>query len=525
MMSSTEFLYGVLMTALASSVAMTMVMLLRRPVRHWLGASAAYLLWLAVPVAGGAVLLPAPRVVATAMHAAGTSPGTVTAFVAPLQAQSIWPLLLAGIWACGVLLTAVGLIRQQRRFVRGLGRVERRADGFWQAQAVLGLPAAMHLWRPRIVLPAGFEQRYTAQEQQLVLLHEQLHVRRGDIVVNALLAVMQCIHWFNPLLPFALRRCRDDQELSCDERVVARVGGARRSYGSAMLKTGLASSPLPVGCHWQSPHPLKERIAMLKRPVPGVKQWLTMVMLSLGVSSGLGYAAWAAQPARQEIASVGALHAVALEVDADGERQQFQIREHAGKPFAFALQSGKGVTWNAEFTLETAAAGQLRLSGELKADGVVVSRPVLLIAADTPAGVKVSTADGRSILDVALRVSRVASANQGTAAGKGRISVEPQSTPASIPSFATMSPPRYPPSMHTGEVWLKIDVAADGAVTGVVVDSSSGHADLDAAAVEAARGWTLNPGSKDGEAVAGQVRVPVRFDMDETETETSEVTS
>ncbi|MNV63194.1 Gram-negative bacterial tonB protein [compost metagenome] len=68
-------------------------------------------------------------------------------------------------------------------------------------------------------------------------------------------------------------------------------------------------------------------------------------------------------------------------------------------------------------------------------------------------------------------------------------------------------------------------MAADGAVTGVVVDTSSGHADLDAAAVEAARGWTLNPGSKNGKAVGGQVRVPVRFDMDETETETSDVTS
>ncbi|MNM57297.1 Regulatory protein BlaR1 [compost metagenome] len=524
-MSSTEFLDGLLMTALASSAAMTVVMLLRRPVRHWLGASAAYLLWLAVPVAIGAVLLPAPRVVATALHAADASPSIGTAIAVPLQSLPTWPLLLGGIWVCGALLMAVGLIGQQRRFVRGLGRVERRADGFWQAQAVLGLPAAMHVWRPRIVLPAGFEQRYTPQEQQLVLLHEQTHVRRGDIVVNALLAVMQCLHWFNPLLPFALRRCRDDQELSCDERVVARVGGARRSYGNAMLKTGLVLSPLPVGCHWQNPHPLKERIAMLKRPVPGRKQWLTMVMLSVGMSSGLGYAAWAAQPARQEVASLGALHLVALEVDADGERQQFQIREHAGKPFAFALQSGKGVTWNAEFTLEAADAGQLRLSGELKADGVVVSRPVLLIAADTSAGMKVSTADGRSVLDVELQVSPAAVATPNATAGNGRISMEPQSTPASIPSFATMSPPRYPPSMHTGEVWLKIDVAADGAVTGVVVDTSSGHDDLDAAAVEAARGWKLNPGSRNGEAVAGQVRVPVRFDMDKTETETSDVTS
>ena len=42
----------------------------------------------------------------------------------------------------------------------------------------------------------------------------------------------------NPLLPLALRRCREDQELSCDERVIANSAGARRSYAAAMLKTG-----------------------------------------------------------------------------------------------------------------------------------------------------------------------------------------------------------------------------------------------------------------------------------------------
>ncbi|WP_305806546.1 M56 family metallopeptidase [Stenotrophomonas sp. YIM B06876] len=44
-------------TTLASSAAMV-VLVLRGPVRHWLGASATYLLWLAVPVALAAVMLP-----------------------------------------------------------------------------------------------------------------------------------------------------------------------------------------------------------------------------------------------------------------------------------------------------------------------------------------------------------------------------------------------------------------------------------------------------------------------------------
>jgi len=63
-------------------------------------------------------------------------------------------------------------------------------------------------------------------------------------------------------------------------------------------------------------------------------------------------------------------------------------------------------------------------------------------------------------------------------------------------------------------VVLKVEVAADGTAAGVVVDRSSGHADLDEAAMEAARGWKFNPARKDGRPVAGKVRIPVRFDMD-----------
>ncbi|WP_194269666.1 TonB family protein [Stenotrophomonas sp. MYb238] len=284
-------------TALASGVAMAVVLALRGTVRHRLGASAAYLLWLAVPVALVAVLLPAPRSAVLPMTAIGATMPAANAALAPDMATLPWALLLGGAWLAGALLTMAWLLRQQRRFVRGLGMLRRRDDGSWQARAAAGLPAVVGLWRPRIVLPVDFEQRYTAPERRLVLLHEQVHLRRGDTVVNALLAAMQCLYWFNPLLPLAVRRCREDQELSCDERVVARSAGARRSYGDAMLKTGLALSPLPVGCHWQNHHPLKARIAMLKRPVPGKKQWFAIVLLCAGLSTGLGYAAWAAQPA------------------------------------------------------------------------------------------------------------------------------------------------------------------------------------------------------------------------------------
>jgi len=70
-----------------------------------------------------------------------------------------------------------------------------------------------------------------------------------------------------------------------------------------MLKTQLAEFGLPVGCHWQSSHPLKERIAMLNHPLPGpLRRASGLILVTAMVTTGT-FTAWAAQPGAS--ASVG----------------------------------------------------------------------------------------------------------------------------------------------------------------------------------------------------------------------------
>ncbi|MBW8312062.1 MAG: TonB family protein, partial [Rhizobium sp.] len=199
-----------------------------------------------------------------------------------------WPAL----WRAGALATALGCAARQWRFHRQLRARDASED---DDGAPLG-PAVIGLWRPRLVLPADFSRRYSPEEQALVLEHERQHLRRGDLPAQALCSLLRCVFWFNPLLHLAAARFRFDQELACDAAVLARHPDARRRYGEVMLKTQLADFGLPLGCHWQSSHPLKERIAMLKLPLPSAGRARVASALIAASMALATFAAWAVQP-------------------------------------------------------------------------------------------------------------------------------------------------------------------------------------------------------------------------------------
>lgn len=311
-MEAPELLAALVESAVASSVAIVLVMLLRRPLRARFGAATVYAVWLLVPVALLAVLLPSAAVtpVPTSMTLllGNAVPQAVAAKT--LSMRDAAPVLIP-MWWLGMLAMALRFALQQRRFRRALGPLRRRPDGLHQAGTTDGLPAALGLWRPRIVVPVDFEQRYTDEQRALMRAHEASHIRRGDLHINAAVVALRCGFWFNPLAHAAARHFRHDQELACDQRVIARHPTSRRAYGEAMLKTQLAAQPLPLGCHWGYSHPLTERIAMLKQPIPTVTRWLAGSALVAALSVLVGYSAWAAQPVRpapdQEVASVGSM--------------------------------------------------------------------------------------------------------------------------------------------------------------------------------------------------------------------------
>jgi TonB family protein len=308
-----EILAGLLRSGVAISVATILVLLLRKPLRHWLGARATYAIWSLIPMTAVAVLIPAPTketilpVVASAWVGI---PQAMTTMLTPASGTDASSILLVS-WLFGLVFAASVFARRQARFNRFIQRREHQPY-----DEVIGHgPAVAGLLRQRIVLPTDFKQRYNDAEQALVLAHEQVHLQRGDVHAQTLATALRCVFWFNPLLHFAVARFRFDQELACDAVVLAQYPKSRRSYGDAMLKTQMAEFGLPIGCHWQSSHPLKERIAMLKKPLPGIVRRTSGSILVAAVILSGSYSAWAAQPA---VAAHGGTHVVAASASATG---------------------------------------------------------------------------------------------------------------------------------------------------------------------------------------------------------------
>lgn len=521
---------------LAGSAALLLVLALRRPVRARLGASAAYALWLCVPVALLAVLLPrgadVPLVLPVAWQMA---PVAVVAATPEPQAGWHWREWLFASWLAGMLASMAVLGWQQRRFRRGLGALRRRDDGLYQStSATSGLPAVAGVLRPRILLPVDFEQRYTAQEQSLVIAHEHLHVRCGDLAANALAALLACLFWFNPLLHWALRRFRFDQELACDERVIARHPQARRSYGEAMLKTQFDPSPLPLGCHWQARHPLKERIDMLKRPTPSPLQWLFSVLLALAVTAATGYVAWATQPStgpgRPPAPGAEAdkpYYAVEVRMEVDGQSRTFSLREYAGRSFGFRQDADGAIPpWGAELMLlPVEDPAQVWIDTTIQVDGKQVSNPRMVVALGKAGTVRVSLPDGGPVITLDFTVQRMqkdavsADGNRPQAqppADEGHVSAQAANSP--LP-YNRWPPPSYPVEAArqgvSGGVVLVVTVGADGSVRDVQVEKSTPEGVFEAAAVEAARKWKFTPETRDGQPVeGGRVRVPITFETE-----------
>jgi len=107
-------------------------------------------------------------------------------------------------------------------------------------------PAVCGLFRPVILLPESLVSRLAPAQLRAVLLHELIHLRRGDIWVNCAQALLQIVYWWHPLLWLANARIRRVREEAVDDAVMLVLRDDANTYAATLLEVAKLAFHRPL---------------------------------------------------------------------------------------------------------------------------------------------------------------------------------------------------------------------------------------------------------------------------------------
>jgi len=97
-------------------------------------------------------------------------------------------------------------------------------------------PAVCGLFRSTLLVPRALIEKLSLAELRAVLLHELIHLRRGDVWVNCGQALLQIAYWWHPLVWLANARIRFVREEAVDDAVMAALGVDAAAYPPTLLQ-------------------------------------------------------------------------------------------------------------------------------------------------------------------------------------------------------------------------------------------------------------------------------------------------
>ncbi|HEY4088674.1 MAG TPA: M56 family metallopeptidase, partial [Bryobacteraceae bacterium] len=155
-----------------------------------------------------------------------------------------FPEVIPCIWLIGatLLLTRLSLglyaLRRMRRSAHPMSGDVLQSNS-------LAAPVTWGILHPVILVPAGFEH-LTEESREAVLCHERAHIRSYDFLFRLLAEMTRALIWFQPLIWIVSRRLREEQELACDDRVLA-SGVKPSAYAKLLLDWDLTPATPAIG--------------------------------------------------------------------------------------------------------------------------------------------------------------------------------------------------------------------------------------------------------------------------------------
>ena len=267
----------------------------------WWSVAAKFIVALASPSAIVLPVLPRAAAHAPAAEAAVTPapPAPVAqagaaARPAPLRARDSgapeipWTAVVVCAWALGLglsLLRTLGSWRRTRAVVARsqpggpalqavlhelAGRLALRRTVDVRVSTEVETPLIIDGRRPVILVPGERFAALHPAEQRMALCHELAHLKRGDLWLGCVPAVVERCFFFHPLARLAAREYAFWREAACDEAVLATLGASPQSYGRMLLALGVSRQTATfsaAGAAWSFGN-LKRRLTMLDRTSP-----------------------------------------------------------------------------------------------------------------------------------------------------------------------------------------------------------------------------------------------------------------
>ena len=100
--------------------------------------------------------------------------------------------------------------------------------------AHIDTPQVIGFLKPVILVPAACLTHLDTDQLEAVLLHELVHIKRNDYLVNLFMATVEILFFFNPFVKQITAAIRKEREYSCDDMVI-QFQYQPRHYASALL--------------------------------------------------------------------------------------------------------------------------------------------------------------------------------------------------------------------------------------------------------------------------------------------------
>lgn len=191
------------------------------------------------------------------------------------------------------------------------------------------IPMVLGHLRPVILVPLGLLANLPSEQVETILLHELVHIRRCDYLVNVLQRIVESVLFYHPAVWWISKVMRTERENCCDDVVVS-VSQHADEYALALaaLERSRLRQQAAVAATGGN---LVKRIRRLLYPKAPAGIWAPLAATAIFVvTAAVSFAAWQPKTAQLAVDAVGTQSQASLE--SSGKATVLRAQAKAASP-------------------------------------------------------------------------------------------------------------------------------------------------------------------------------------------------